>query len=419
MKPSSPLLCLVLIFLSLLSFSGCWDQKELESLALVQILGLDLSDDGRELLVSTMIAIPSKLGVTGEGGGGGEGPGVTTLSIQAPSIYEAFNRINTTLNREVTLLQNQVLLIGEALAKKGIGPWIDNLLRFPEMRRTLLIFICQGKATELFKVEPPLENNPAEYLRDLILLSKYSGMFPLTTIHDFIKRYESYAQQNYGPILAPYHGESAAKTDGSKPEQPTAGENPGQSEPKPPAPPKGVRIIGTAVFKGDKVIGSLDLYETQMMQLLTNQFSEAYLTIDDPYQAETIIAFQLKKGLPIQIKYFKETPPRFSVRLELEANLVSIQSGIDYSQPDKEAFLGRAIAKVLKNRIKKVIAKSQDQFQSDIFGFGARARNAMLTSKEWETYNWPAKYPTARIDLDIQVFIRRVGVQFQPPVQRN
>ena len=62
-----------------------------------------------------MIAIPSMLGGGQEGGGGGGEPGVLLISMDT-SIYEAFNKINTMVNRNQPSL-NQILLIGEEMAK--------------------------------------------------------------------------------------------------------------------------------------------------------------------------------------------------------------------------------------------------------------------------------------------------------------
>ena len=129
------LLPMALVFLVILT-SGCWDRREVEELGLVQALGLDLGPGQKGVTVTVLIAVPSKM--TGGGGGtdeAGGGGGNLVISMDAPSIYEAFNRINTSLTREITLLQNSTLIFGEALAQQGVKKWVDNLVRFREMRR--------------------------------------------------------------------------------------------------------------------------------------------------------------------------------------------------------------------------------------------------------------------------------------------
>lgn len=405
----------------LLLTNGCWDRRELESLGIVQALGFDLGPDQKGVTITTMIAIPSKLGGqsgNGGGGGGGDEPGVVITSMDAPSIYEAFNKINTMINREVSLLQNQVLILGEDMVKKGVGKWVDNLIRFREMRRTMALFVCKGKAAEIMKVQPKLETKPSEYLIDLVAISRRTGMFPAVTLNDFFKRYESFAQENYLPLLAKQGGADPSagqkgeegNKEGSKPGQ-------GQSTPEVEEPkPEDIKLIGSAIFKKDRMVGDFDIYETQILLLLNNEFKEALLTIEDPLKRDNHIIFRLLSTTPVQIKYkHQNNVDHFQVKLVLEADLVSIQSNIDYTRPQMEGFLGRVIAAELKNRVIKVIKKAQQEYNSDVFGFGQKVRSTFITSPEYENYRWPDKFKEAQINVEVIVNLRRVGVQFQPP----
>ena len=186
------------------------------------------------------------------------------------------------------------------------------------------------------------------------------------------------------------------------------------------APPeaKDVRMIGTAIFKKDKMIGTFDIYETQVLQLLTNKFREALLSTLDPLNKDSQIAYRLLATAPPQIKYWhKKNKNYFLVKLRLEADLISIQSGIDYTNPRQEARLDKHIALELKQRIQKTIKKAQ-QYDSDVFGFGIKVRNTMLTAPAWDRYQWPEKFKDANISVQVKVALRRVGVQFQPPLPR-
>ncbi|MGE5604671.1 MAG: Ger(x)C family spore germination protein, partial [Bacteroidota bacterium] len=337
----------VLLILMILLTNGCWDRRELESLGIVQVLGFDMGPDQKGVTITTMIAIPSKLGgqASGGGGGGSDEPGVVIKSMDAPSIYEAFNKINTMINREVSLLQNQVLIIGEEMAKQGVGKWVDNLIRFREMRRTMILFICKGKAAEIMGVQPKLETKPSEYLIDLVAISRRTGMFPLVTLNDFFKRYEAFAQENYLPLLDIQDGEGKKPSAGQKAEEGKkegSKPDPGQSKPEGEEPkPESVKFIGSAIFKKDRMVGDFDIYETQILLLLTNEFKEALLTIEDPLKRDSYIIFRLLSTAPVQIKYKRQNNvDHFKVKLKLEADLVSIQSMIDYTRPKLEAFLG-------------------------------------------------------------------------------
>lgn len=425
---------LLLIFLWCAAIlGGCWDRRELESLGLVQALGIDRGPGGKGITISVMIAIPPKISGGGgqsgglSGGGGGSDTGVFVISMDAPTIYEAFNRINSVVNREITLMQTSVLLIGEDLAKEGLHKWADTLVRYREMRRTILIFICKGTAAQIMQVQPKLEKNPSEFFTDLISLSSKNGMFPKTRLHDFLFSYEAYGQEGYAPLLATYQpkepGVSKSKPGGgssfggdSSGGQPSDGS---QSSSKQGKRPSDIRIIGTAVFRKDKMIGALDNYESQVMLLLSGRFHEAVLSIADPQYKKYLIVFQLFAASTPRVSYERrENQDRLRVRLNLEADILSIQSGVNYTDPAKEQLLSKYVVAALKRRIEKVLDKMQHQYQSDVFGFGNRVRASFLTSSEWERYNWPKRFPQARISALIKLSIRRVGVQFAPPALR-
>lgn len=417
------LICL-LIMITILA-NGCWDRRELESLGLVQALGLDLGPDQKGVTVTTMIAIPSRLGGE-QGGGAGDKPGVFLVSMDAPSIYEAFNLINTTVNREITLIQNRVLIIGEELARHGVERWIDNLIRYREMRRTLLIFVCKGKAAKILRVQPQLENKPSEYVNALVALSRRTGMYPSVTLNDFLKNYEAFAQENYLPLLDKY-----LRKEGPEPETGPAENQPqsgggvsksgagGTSQEKDPQKKDDLRFIGSAIFKKDRMVGSFDVYETQILLLLNDEFKEAMLTIEDPLKKGNYVVFKLLATAPVKIEYQRQKKvDQFKVHLKLEADLLSIQSQIDYTQPKLEEFLGRVIAGELKNRVEKAIKKAQQEYNSDVFGFGKKVRSTFITSGDYEKYLWPDKFKDARINAEVKIDLRRVGVQFEPPESR-
>ena len=394
--------------------NGCWDRRELESLSLVQTLGLDLGPRGKGITVTTMIAIPPKIaGGGGQSGGSGAGSGIFTISMNAPTVYEGFNLINTTINREVTLLQTSVILIGEDLAKQGLQKIIDNLVRFREMRRTILIFVCRGTAAEIMKVQPQLEKNPAEYFTDLVNLSYRTGMFPVVTLNSFMYGYEEFAQEDFAPLL-----------DKFKPVEPEASNNDADSQDQknkkdqksePSKDMENIRIIGAAVFRKDKLVGTLDIYESIALQLLTGRFREALSSISDPLNKDSQISYRLLATTTPDIKYLRRPTDQFRIYFKLEADILSIQSGINYTTPRKEVLLEKHIARELKRRIVSVITKAQKEYGSDVFGLGKTVRATFLTSPAWERYHWPERFATAKVAVNVKVAIRRVGVQFQPP----
>lgn len=375
-------LCLGLLIFNI----GCWDSHDLGELALVQALGLDLADDGQNLSVTTMIANPSQLGGKNTTA---KGPGVLVVTMDGPSVYEIFNLINTDIDREVSLLQTQVLVLGEDLVHDSLNKCIDDLSRFRDIRRTLLVLTCKGKAADILKFSSLLEPNPAQHLIDLLQISKRNGMFPITRFHDFLKRYE--AQDtfgNYTPVIANYQFKNMEDT--PEEERPAA-----------------IRLEGTAIYRQDKMVGQLDLYESQVLQIITNRFQEAFLTMEDPLHKNQKLILRVTTKDFNRIKYTPGESPEFTANVNLNAYLITLQSQRNYINPQKKKYLQDIVSDLFTKRIEQVIHKTQQEYQSDIFGFGLTIRNRMLTDEQWQDFNWPKKYPTVRIKTKVNVAILR------------
>lgn len=409
-----------LLLLIILIISGCWDRREVEDLGLVEALGLDQGPDDKGVVVTVMIAIPAKATSGGgqSGAGGQEQTRVLVTSVSAPTIYEGFNLLNTTIDREITLRQTTILIISEDLAKKGIDKMVDTLVRFREMRRTLLMFVCQDKAAEVMHIKPKLETDPAKYLANLVRLSGHSGMYPMVLLNDFMVGYETFSQENYLPYLIQSKSpdetgdqkDTTKKSDSNSDHSSNSKGESGKTE---------IKIGGTAIFKKGKLVGIFNNYESQALLLVNGQFREGLMSIQDPRQKDDYIAFRLLATRPPQIKYKRQGgADRFRVKLILEADLYSIQSRINYTTPKMELIIGRQIARELQTRIKKAITKAQQEYQSDVFGFGQYVRTHFLTIASWNRYHWLERFSKAQVDVAVKVWIRRVGIQFQPPIPK-
>ena len=157
---------LAAVLLISLSLTACWSRRELIEVSFVGMLGIDWADG--QYLVCAGVITPKQPrgGPVGGGAGGGVGGGWTT-SAQAPALDEAITRIDQGLSRSVTLAHVRAIIIGDAMARRGIGPLLDYLLRSVEVRPTAWIAVTPGRAAEFLQARPRQEgmlaNTPAGY----------------------------------------------------------------------------------------------------------------------------------------------------------------------------------------------------------------------------------------------------------------
>ncbi|WP_245552849.1 Ger(x)C family spore germination protein [Brevibacillus massiliensis] len=167
------LLQILLVCHTVLLLTGCWDRKEVNDLAIVTAAGVD-KKAGKTIELSVQVFIPKAAGTgpggLGEGGGGGTAPQTLVRSAVGVTIAEAMAKLQEEFPRKIFWGHNDVFIIDEKLAKEGIRPHIDFLLRHPQTRERAFVFISRDTAREILSLNPPLERNIADVLRELAKL---------------------------------------------------------------------------------------------------------------------------------------------------------------------------------------------------------------------------------------------------------
>lgn len=354
-------LLFILLILSLF-LSGCWDKRELTELAFIQVLGLDLAENNRDFRVSCLIADAAKSNPD-------EPINLTCIIAEAPSIYEAFNIVNSGINRELTLLQNQAIIINEKLASRGFAYWNQELSHFQDLRRTCMIFFCKDAAEKILQATPKLESDFGEHLFDLPQLSGSHYILPGTTLHEFTKRdMLKISGFNYGNYLE--------YSDGS------------------------AILAGMLIFKDNIPVGTLNLEDSQLLSFFRGEKKATFIGIKDPTQSHQKLFFHIF-GKNFSFKKMEYSPKEnlFTLSLNITAALEEPQKHQRKKRLEKTEFY---LNSALQKRFTSLIEKSQKVFKCDIFNFGSHLRRYVLTDADWGKYKWSEKYPTIKIQFNIK-----------------
>src|SRR5690606_17351958 len=112
---------LVLVFL--VFTGGCWDRRELENLAVVVGIGINLAPEGEGYEVSSQIVRAAQIQSPGGSGSGDEElRPFWILRSRGPTVFEAIRNATLQSSRRLFLSHNQVLVINEAVAREGLMP---------------------------------------------------------------------------------------------------------------------------------------------------------------------------------------------------------------------------------------------------------------------------------------------------------
>lgn len=133
-------LLLALTAISLL-LTGCWDLEEIEHRTFVMAVGFDRTEDGK---IECTVQYPRPQALNFARGQNPSSPSeqFVTISATGTSAWEALMEVNEQTAGRVYLGQLQALILGENLARDGIGPVMDGLMRHARVNRRARVLVA-------------------------------------------------------------------------------------------------------------------------------------------------------------------------------------------------------------------------------------------------------------------------------------
>lgn len=446
-----------------ISLYGCFDSREVDELAYVMAMGVDKGKVS-DIKVTFQLAVPAKVG-SGEGengGGGGGGSESTTItSVEAPTIYSALEMINSYISKQISLAHAKAIVFSEEIATEDLTRYIYAVSRGREFRPDIQVIVSMNKAEDFIKnVKPKFEINPAKYYEMLLNSYSYTGVLSKSPIIDFFEDAKSIGRDPVAVLAALNMQSSEDKSpqqveqqdmqeqSGKTPQKEgkNEAENAGQSKEQEKTNEKnkfkeeigkikdkkmgdklyerdfyaGIlprdyedksEVLGLAVFKSGKMAGFLDGEETIAYNMIKGLYNYAYMTFKDPEEKDKYFVLNVKKSRkPAKKVKIEDGMPNIDVKLELEADILSIQSGKNYEDPKKLHLIEDAATKEIKTFIERFLDKTSKQLNADICGFGEIMKARCLTMKQWEETDWQNIYKNSKFNVDVKIKIRRPGL---------
>lgn len=394
-------------------FPSCYDSEEIDDLLHIVVIGVDKGVTDKWRLT---VMFPTLMGETGGGmqkGGGGQDD-YSSITIDAPSFFTGIDMINSTLSRRLNFMHTELMVISEDLAESGmLGEFIAPMIRFRQIRRSMHVYISVGSAMDLVDaLKPAIGTALSKNIQIMAKGAGITGFFAHVTLQNFYDDMKSTYRQ---PIVAlgALNNPENFKKDGEDQgnEFKTGGEY--YAGKLPISVQGGTELFGVAVFDGDRMIGKLTGDEARLMQMANGEFKMAFFTMQDPKEPSLVIPFDVRKFKNPSVKIkLQGDKPIIHLKIELEGDLLAVQSRINYEQPKLKLILEKAFEKQIKDGLDRLMEKSI-KFKTDIFGFGQIAAMHFLTIQEWEKYNWLDKFQNSEITTEVKFIIRRTGTQLE------
>ncbi|MFZ5988573.1 MAG: Ger(x)C family spore germination protein [Bacillota bacterium] len=408
----------ILVFMIIVP-TGCFDRREIDDMAYPIALGFEKGKTNT-LRITLQLAVPTAIGGGGGEGGGGGGGGeksVTITTVETPTIYSGLNMLNTFISKQINLSHAKALVFSRELAEEGIEKYIHALIRGREFRPNAYILVSRGSAEEFIRaVKPQLEANPAKYYELMLSAYRYTGFTADTQLVNFYHKMESTAIQPIAVLtgLSKFETSEDFSVDDSTfrekgRAQPFEGDFKAGDMTK--VGDLESEFMGLAVFDGSKMVGELDGEETTYHLMVEGKYGYSFVTIPDPKSRGEFVLLSIKQSRSPEKKVkMVGGKPNIDVKLSLEADILSIQSGINYESSENIDTLEKASEDFIKEGVVRYLNRTAKTFGTDVCGFGMVMKGKFLTWDQWIDFGWHKKYRDSTFDVNVDLKIRRPGL---------
>ena len=379
-------LVVVTIFCILISsmLTGCWNRRELNTLAIVQAVGIDRTEDDH-VDISAQIIKPSQVKGASEKGG----TGVWNVESSGETVFDAIRNASLQADRKLFFPHNKVIILGEETAKKGIIPLLDFLVRDFEVRRLSYVFVTKGKAKDILLGEHEQERIPGKAIESLAKTSVITSFLPKRDLEDLVETLNSKTDSSVVPGI-----EIQKKIEN------------GTSK-------KVVVLDSTAILKNDRLIGWFDHTETRGLLWVLGEIKSGIIVVKSPKDETKKVSLEIIRASSKITPNIKDGKLSITVEVKEEGNLGEQMSEAILTQPDTFQELEKRQASAIEEEIIAAFTKAQ-AWDIDIFKLGEEFHRKY--PQEWPELekNWDQEFPKIEVSLEVAAKLSRIGLSTTP-----
>lgn len=390
-------------------FAGCRNSIEVEESAFVAVIGLDIAEDD-SMYVTYLLSNPQGGGFSNVLGSNQSEPPEEVVTLKIPDILTGRDLLGTSVTRKTTFAHMRTMVVSEELARSGkLLSSLEAALRDREIRRDMFLIVSKEKAVDFIKGnKSEFETRPHKFYEFIAQRWEETGLVPLSTVHLFMQSVEQQAGlflNIYGTTQPTEPNEEGNEDEYLPGTIDKTGGNP-------------LQMIGSAVFKKGIMVGTLNGEETRFCQLLRLNYktSSILTSYPDPVKEGHRVSCRIIKEENTDIKIETgQKYPVIDVRVPVFFDILAIPSGIDYiTDKEKQKQLEQHISNILSEKALRLVKKTQQELEGDPFLWFNEVRKKFPTWEEYQQYNWKEKYLNAKVSVQFEAKMRRVGKQKEP-----
>jgi spore germination protein KC len=255
-------------------------------------------------------------------------------------------KIINSAGRKLYWAHASVVIISQDIAREGLTPALDLIIRDTEMREEMFVCISKEKtASEVLMQELPLSQNSSDNISRIIDNQSRVGSTTSTRGYQLVGMLGDEGISANLPCL------KLIDLLGKKTAQP----------------------CGIAVFKADKLVGFLNEDESKFFLFSTDKIENALLTLKENSDSGTDnISLEILNAKTRLKPELIQNKPVMNIEVKLQVSIGEIGTSKDFIK-DKDK-IKKDVENKLEGEIQAMLKHVQKDYRSDIFGYGERVK---------------------------------------------
>ncbi|MCM1371115.1 MAG: Ger(x)C family spore germination protein [Clostridium sp.] len=337
---------IIFLILTIFSLTGCYNYRELNTLAIMSAVGIDKKDGKYQV---TIQVINTQQG--DENGSLNEQTKFITYKTEGDTLQEALRKVVLESPKRLYGNHLELLVIGEEYAKEGIGGIFDFFMRNLESRKQFTVVLARDTtAQDVLEVLTPLETtNAKNILSSIEVDSQYYGSSQEILFEKLVQTYLNNKKDIIIPSIEVIGEEDIGENL----------ENLKESNPE-----TKLVLSNMAILKKDKLVGYLNEEESKISSILANESN--VMIINCECDNNKYITIQTTKAIA-DISPIKNEL-KVKIKINLEGNISEIHCNMDLNNPKVISDIEKMYEEKIKQLVSQTLNKINIEYNSDTLG---------------------------------------------------